>query len=269
MVASKGVSIMVERLPVREMGSSHRYSSMAEADLLVSAEISYERYLLFGLSREQEQEKVGAAAPLRAVVEIQEREMAAIAWSLHNDAVQNLSNALAELEAAAGEAGQKQGVKDAIASATDSIDQAIRRVLELSCALHPPVIDKLGLAAALKTLVKKMNADSPVDLKLVTIGSEGDLPGEVKLNLYRIAQEALRNAVKHSGAKEALVCLSLADNGIDLVINDDGGGFDASHTDDGKAHLGLANMRERAALIGGTFSCNTSQRGVTVKVHVP
>jgi two-component system sensor histidine kinase DegS len=269
---------MTGRPPVRETGSSHRYANITEADLLVSAadaiaqvatDMGYEQYLLFGLSREPEQGEVGVDAPFRTIVEAQGREMAAIARELHDDTVQNLANALAELEAVANEAGLEEDVRDAIESATDSIDLALRRVLELSCSLHPPVIDKLGLAAALRNLVKKMNADFPVDLKLVTIGSEGDLPSEVKLNLYRIAQEALRNVVKHSGAKEALVCLSLADDGIDLVIDDDGSGCASSPTADSRAYLGLASMRERTARIGGTFDCRTGQRGVTVKVHVP
>ena len=269
---------MKGRTAAREAGISHRDANSTEAEVLVSAadaiaqvaaEMGYEQYLLFGLSREPEREIIGAEAPRGAVIAAQEREMASAARSLHDDSIQSLACALVELETTLGDAGLEQGQRDSIASAIDHLDEALKGILELSRALHPEVIDQLGLTAALRSLVKGMNATSRIDFKLVSIGKEGDVPDEIKLNLYRIAQEALRNVAAHSGAREALVCLCRSDRGIDLAISDDGGGVSGPVTDAGTARLGLASMREWAEGIGASFCCRSDHRGVVVKVHVP
>jgi signal transduction histidine kinase len=213
-----------------------------------------------------ERETDAPGATRGAAFATQEREMAAAAYTLHDETVHSLACAQAELEIALSATGVEQGLRDSISSAAGHLDKALKSVHDTCCSLHPPVIDSLGLEAALRGLVKQMNAAYRIDYKLVSVGRESDAPDEVKLNLYRIAQEALRNTAEHSGAREVLVFLNRSYCGIDLVISDDGSGLPARVEESGK---GFASMRERVESMGGTFACRSDHRGVNVKVHVP
>ncbi len=241
----------------------------------VVTEMSFKQYLLStqikenkDLARELWYKNTELKALFQSFVEIQERERAAVARDLHDDTGQNLTNALVNLELALGEEGTPEDMRKHIESASSSISQVVKQLHDLSAALHPPVLDDLGLTEALRNLVRRMNTDHAIEFSLVTSGAEGELSGEVKINLYRIVQEALNNVVKHSGASRAVVRLSRGDDGIDLVVEDDGRGFEEP-ADDGRVHLGMVNMRERAEQIGGTFARPPNERGVTIAVHVP
>jgi signal transduction histidine kinase len=250
--------------------------SVVNAIAQVVTEMSFKQYLLSEqmnenatLTRKLQRKNIELKALFHSIVEIQEREKSAVARDLHDDTGQNLSNALVNLELAVGEEGVPEDIKKHIESASSSISQVLKQLHDLSASLHPPVLDDLGLTEALKNLVRRMNADYSIEFSIVTLGDEGDLPGEVKINLYRIVQEALSNVVKHSEAREALVRFSRDKKAIDLVISDDGKGFEGSQDDGGAVHLGLVNMRERAEQIGGTFQCQPGDQGITINVHVP
>lgn len=243
--------------------------SVVNAIAQVVTEMSFKQYHLSHLSRVLRRKNIELKALFQAVTEIQERERAEIARDLHDDTGQNLTNALVNLEMALDEDGIGEEGRVHIESAAKSISAVLQRLHDLSASLHPPVLDDLGLAEALRNLLRSMNSSHPIDFKLFIKGEEGDLSPEVRINLYRIVQEALSNVVKHSGATEAQVHLCRTNRGIDLMVVDDGRGFDGSRRDDGAVHLGMVNMRERAERIGGTFTCPPSDRGVTVAVHVP
>jgi signal transduction histidine kinase len=243
--------------------------SVVNAIARVVTEMSFKQYLLSDLSRDLKLKNYELKALFQAITQIQEREKAAVARDLHDDTGQNLTNALVNLEMALGEDGLTQEVRNHVESAENFISSVLQQLHDLSASLHPPVLDDLGLTEALRNLLRRLNADHPIDFKLITSGEEGALPYEVKINLYRIVQEAISNIIKHSGAGQALVYLNRYGNAIDLLIVDDGRGFEGSPRDDQVVHLGLVNMRERAEQIGGTFKCPPSDRGVTVAVHVP
>jgi len=231
-------------------------------------EMSYKQFVNTRLNRELEQKNFELRSLFQAVTEIQEREKAAVARDLHDDTGQHLTNALVNLEMALSEEGLSEETRRHLRSAADSVSQVMEKLHDLSAALHPHVLDDLGLLEALRNLVRRLNADHPIDFGLVVRGEEGELPGEVKINLYRIAQEALSNVVKHSGATRATVYFGRDGEGVDLLVTDDGRGF-SSREEDGKVHLGLVNMRERASQLGGTLRVITDNGGVTVAVHVP
>ena len=144
-----------------------------------------------------------------------------------------------------------------------SISSVLKQLHDLSASLHPPVLDDLGLTEALRNLVRRVSSDNPIEFSFLASGDEGDLPGEVKINLYRIVQEALSNIIKHSDAREAMVYFGHDGKGIELVVSDDGRGFEDLGDTDGIVHLGLLNMRERAEQINGTFNIIPCGRGVT------
>ncbi|MEW6553686.1 MAG: PocR ligand-binding domain-containing protein [Actinomycetota bacterium] len=249
--------------------------SVVNAIAQVLTEMSFKQYLLSeqikentDLTRKLWFKNTELKALFQSFVEIQERERAAVARDLHDDTGQNLTNALVNLELALSEEGTPEDMRQHIESASSSISKVVKQLHDLSASLHPPVLDDLGLSEALRNLVRRLNADHGIEFSLVTAGVEGELPGETKINLYRIVQEACNNIIKHSGASEAMVRFSRNADGIELVISDNGRGFEAPPEDD-VVHLGMVNMRERAEQIGGTFECPPCERGVTIAVHLP
>jgi signal transduction histidine kinase len=146
--------------------------------------------------------------------------------------------------------------------------------LRTTCAeLRPPMLDTLGLGAALRALAADWSTQTGIPAK-VDQPVEFDpacLPETVSVNLYRIAQEALSNIVRHAGASYVQLCLDWdpSTNQLCMTIHDDGQGFtfDPSHSLAIEGHLGLVNMQERAALIGGQWQIqSTPGQGTTVSV---
>lgn len=225
--------------------------SVVNALARVVTEMSYKQFQNSMLNRELEQKNLELRALFQSITEIQDREKAAVARDLHDDTGQDLTSALVNLEMALEEEDTPEGVRHLIHSAVGSISRVLERLHDLSASLHPHVLDDLGLLEALRNLVRRLNADHPIEFSLVLRGDEGELSGEVKINLYRIVQEALSNVIKHSGATRATVYFGRDEEGIDLLITDNGRGFSDPSAKNGKIHLGLVNMRERAEQVGG------------------
>jgi two-component system sensor histidine kinase UhpB len=136
------------------------------------------------------------------------------------------------------------------------------------------VLDELGLVPAVEQLAldHAQMRSIAVDVRAVGFGPER-LPPTVETALYRVIQEALTNTAKHSGARAANVVLHRRRDGIQAIISDDGCGFDVEgtlRTPAARAQLGLHGMRERAALLGGTVTIeSTPGEGTTIYVRVP
>lgn len=200
--------------------------------------------------------------------DIQEKERARIARDLHDDTGQNLTNALLNLGTASTDKRISAKHRKQLESAEESIGVVMQQLHDLSVELHPPVLDNLGLVEAANNILRRMNGEHAIRFGLELNGDEPSLSYEIKINLYRIIQEALSNTIKHSGAKNVLVCLSFHDDGIDLLVSDDGSGCEEVVRGE-KVNLGLVNMRERSEQMGGHFKLLTSCSGTTVAVHVP
>ncbi|MGH9122856.1 MAG: sensor histidine kinase, partial [Acidimicrobiales bacterium] len=136
--------------------------------------------------------------------------------------------------------------------------------------LRPVVLDDLGLAAALTSLAGSLGGEVVTHLDL----DELDLPPHVEASLFRIAQEALQNVVKHSSASEASLKLRGKGGSVTLTVSDNGVGFDPG-TGHGAAEvasvaLGLRGMQERAALLGATLSVESAPgTGTRLRVEIP
>ncbi len=143
----------------------------------------------------------------------------------------------------------------------------IEDVRHMSRELHPASLEHLGLVSALRTHCLEIEKQEPIRAKLTLVKVPEDIPREVALCLYRVAQEALRNAVKHSGAPEVRVTLTGAEGGLELYVADSGSGFDREGTHGG---LGLVSMEERVRLLGGSFRLTSQPRlGTRLEVRVP
>src|SRR5262249_205036 len=134
--------------------------------------------------------------------------------------------------------------------------------------LHPSKLDHLGLGAAIRSLCQELSEAGQLDVEL-NQDELPELPKDITLCVFRIAQEALRNSVKHSGATSARVTLGYQDHEITLSVSDDGSGFDM-HSDAMRKGLGFTSMGERLRIVNGTMNVQSRpQEGTTIKVSVP
>jgi len=144
------------------------------------------------------------------------------------------------------------------------IDLTLNEARAAISGLRPPVLDDLGLADGLASLARSIHA-----VQVTVDADESDLPEHVEIALYRIAQEALQNVVKHSGATAASVVLRCDPGLVSLQIADDGTGFDPDSAAD-RNGFGLSGMAERAELVGGHLDVRSRPgRGTTIEARVP
>lgn len=152
---------------------------------------------------------------------------------------------------------------------SDRVKLLASSVHNLSHQLHPSKLEQLGLAAAIHSLCKEMSSGHGVQIEFTLGQSPTALSEDVALCLYRIAQETLRNIIKHSGARRATVELNGSTEAAALQIVDDGAGFDPRRVD-GKGGLGLVSMRERLRLVGGEITIGSRPgAGTWIDVRVP
>jgi signal transduction histidine kinase len=195
----------------------------------------------------------------------QDMERARIARELHDDISQQLALLEIDLELLSETAS---GASEPLARSTLNLSQNIAKsVHDLSHKLHPAKLRLIGLMAALKALQRDMSARSGISISLVqdTLPS---LTPEITLCLFRVAQEALQNAAKHSRAREISVQLRNTGHGVSLTVADDGVGFDVESA--WKKGLGLISMAERLESIGGKLSVHSAPgEGTRLETTVP
>ncbi|WP_028310827.1 ATP-binding protein [Derxia gummosa] len=202
----------------------------------------------------------------RELLQVQENERAALARELHDDLGQQLGALRIGIELLAldapGEA-ERARLRETAAVAAGCISL----IRERAMALRPPLLDELGLAAALR-----WHAERQTLLTGAAIDTEVELPGlepndEWALHVYRIAQEAIGNALRHGGAGHIRLRLDAGADAVRLDITDDGRGFDIGT---GAAGMGLRNMRERVELLDGNWHVvSTPGRGTRVEARWP
>jgi len=199
------------------------------------------------------------------VLEAQEEERRRVARDLHDEVNQALTAVLLRLEAATLHAPLE--LQPELAETKQLANQAMKELLDLARQLRPTALDDHGLAAALAGHVREHNQRGGARAHLEVDPDLHHLPQDVELVIYRVAQEALTNAARHSEAKRIDVSLGQFDSRIVLEVCDDGSGF--AFADEGKG-LGLSGMRERALLVDGTLAIDSRPgRGTTVRLEVP
>ncbi|MCB0112472.1 MAG: HAMP domain-containing protein [Caldilineaceae bacterium] len=208
---------------------------------------------------------------LESLVEAQEEERARLARELHDGAGQMLTSLLVRLKTLENQA-ETPPVRQGLASTLDMISETIEQVRDLSYRLRPAALEEFGLAVALRTLVAEMIEDAGIEVRCrIDVGGT-TLPQGVDVSLYRIAQEALTNVLRHAQATEVTVELAQRDGGVSLRIRDNGRGFAPHHPSrqNGKRHLGLISMSERAEMVGGVLHVDSAPgQGTTIDIVVP
>ncbi|HWH21032.1 MAG TPA: sensor histidine kinase [Solirubrobacterales bacterium] len=208
---------------------------------------------------EAERRRAGSAA-----LAAQEEERARVARDLHDEVNQSLTGLLLRLEAAREAAPPE--LEPEIAATKALANQAMRELLDLARRLRPTALDDLGLAAAIAGLVERLGAGE-IEAGIEIEGDFSDLGDDAQLVVYRVAQEALANAARHSGAAHVGVTLRHGPEEVELTVIDDGRGFAFDAADRG---LGIGGMRERALLVDGELTLESRPgAGTTVRLTIP
>lgn len=201
----------------------------------------------------------------------QEEERKRVARELHDDLSQRLAVLLIELEQLGQKPQVSQTYRKRLQKLTLQAHEISRDIHRLAYKLHPSKLDHLGLAAAVKSLCEEMSFGQSGKPKVHfhQSGLPADLPKDITLCLFRIAQEVLRNCVKHSGAELVQVVLTKTDRAIRLAISDNGRGFD-TRSDVMEKGLGFISMQERLRLVGGEIKIYSRPRsGTRIEASVP
>ena len=222
---------------------------------------------------------------LGRVLQAAEDERTRIAHDLHDGPVQQLAvlnydvyrarkriGDLLGRVAAEELMGELQGADDVLEGVEKGLGEETRVLRRLMGALRPPVLDNRGFAEALREHAQRFEEETGIGVD-IDLGFEGRLPPELETVLYRIVQESLTNVAKHARAGHVSVAVDQPDGAMArLRVRDDGVGFDTSNLAQllREGHFGLAGMRERASLAGGTMEVGSLPgHGTTVEVRLP
>ena len=202
-----------------------------------------------------------------STVEAQELERRRLAGEIHDGISQRLVSLWYHLLAAEDAVGDPDALRRELGMAKELATAALAEARAAITGLRPFVLDDLGLGPGLESLGRSLvGVEVEVDVEPV------DLPAHVEVALYRIAQEALQNVVKHAEATTVLVRLAASDEGVRLAVSDDGHGFDEDSLAGAEERhsYGLVGIRERAELIGASLTLTSRPgTGTTVEVVVP
>jgi two-component system sensor histidine kinase UhpB len=204
------------------------------------------------------------------IVDTQERERIRIASELHDDIGQRLSLVQLELSrlGKAAERGPRIDLQSSVLKVIAQVNEISEAARGLSHGLHPVQLEYLGLVPALRSFCNEIQKSVSLEIELREQETPHDLDRETSLCLYRVAQEALHNVVKHSQAKRVLIELRAENCKLWLRVSDDGIGF---ATERGPAtSLGLISMGERLNTMGGALKIvSRLQKGTVVEAWVP
>ena len=266
---------LAEELVVTRKGITRRYEPtvVAMADrqgpplgwLMVLRDVTEHHRALRNLRQADEQRR----SLLERVVTSQEEERRQVAGDIHDDAIQAMVAVTLQLQALGGRLRDQRSIElleRLAATATESVGRLRQLVFEL----RPPLLDEVGLAAAIDQYARRAGELAGFVVQ-VSDESAGELPDELRVVAYRIVQEALANVRAHANARRVAVRLEEVDAGVLARISDDGVGFLPGLVDRRPAgHLGLISMREQATMAGGWCRIASAPgMGTTVELWLP
>jgi PAS domain S-box-containing protein len=200
----------------------------------------------------------------------QEAEGKRIARELHDSVSQDLCSLILDMAQLQMELpASLESVCERLNSQKEKLIKLSEDVYSVCRQLHPSVLERIGLNQAMEHLCKEFTERKGLHIRFSHGGTPPSLPVASALCLYRVAQEALRNIVRHAHTRQATVLLSAARGSLHLSIEDDGVGFDPKAVG-GKARLGLVSMQERVRLAGGNLSIQSKPgHGTRIELRVP
>jgi signal transduction histidine kinase len=203
---------------------------------------------------------------IQQVITAQEDERKRIARDLHDQTSQAVVSLIVQLKLVETSKEENER-KAAITELRNQLRTLSRDVRRMALDLRPGVLDDLGLIQAVQWFAERCSVDRVIDIKVEACSGCFYLPSSESTTLYRVAQEALSNVVRHSGAKKALVSFTCDEETIILSVRDDGVGFNTNQNNEG---LGIFGMQERVELLGGKLKIeSTTGKGTQVTADIP
>jgi len=202
-----------------------------------------------------------------ALVDAQETERRAISRELHDEVGQTLGALLVDIGRLSS---SLSGAQPEIAAQVDNLKSVAERTFQsvrnIALLLRPSMLDDLGLAVALEWQGREISRRSEIEVAVDSESVPEGLPDEYAIAIYRLVQEALHNAVRHSGAKNARVAVECTPKSIVVRVSDDGRGFDPARS----RGMGILGMEERVKRLGGTLRVDARPgQGATVTAELP
>lgn len=252
--------------PERNISIGHDYHLLGSMGNFLGGAIENKR-LLQTIHQHREELK-GLTAKL---FHSQEIERQRIARELHDEAGQALTGISFTLESLENQLADKDGpLHELVVDVKKQINSTFREMRRLSHQLHPALLTDLGLEPALDAYLRSISSRSSIAIDFEMVGFEERLIPEIEGVLYRLAQEALTNTLKHSGASRFRLSMIKGYPAIIFIAEDNGCGFDPDHFDSNRPALGLLSMRERVAMLGGRFSLrSTIGKGTRIRIEIP
>ncbi len=201
-----------------------------------------------------------------------EEERRHIARELHDDLGPALTAVVINLQLL-GQEKDQAGVARRLEDSIDLVDRMVQQIRDLSLDLRPPLMDEMGLVGALKGYLETQAERTGLEIDVKGDPELDGLPPETEITVFRLAQEAVTNAIRHAEAARIAVNLRADGDGLEIVVEDDGKGFDVRALLEGPAtvkNLGLVGMQERARMIGGELGIESAPgRGTRVRIRIP
>jgi signal transduction histidine kinase len=205
----------------------------------------------------------------RRLLAVQEEERRHLARELHDEFGQLLATITVQCHAAQGLAGA--AAQSRLDECLKLLERAGAHVRSMALELRPIMLETAGLDATLRWLAERH--EHQTGLATQVTGHAGEAPPGLAIAAFRVAQEALTNIVRHARAQHVWIELNRTENALELVIRDDGVGFDTSTTlarAAGEGHLGLLGMRERVQILGGSLDVESAPgQGTRIRVSLP
>jgi signal transduction histidine kinase len=195
------------------------------------------------------------------VIYAQDRERARVSRELHDSIAQTLAAAKFQIMAAGNSAAPE--VRERLSAVNEMLTDVTEEVRNVSYTLHPRVAEDLGLESALAMLARQIAQRSGVDVSVSVSVSAEPLPVNTASTIYRVAEESLKNIEMHSRAKKASVDVVSGGGQIRIEVSDDGIGFDQSRMNRVVGRSGLASIKDRVVLAGGTMQIDSKPNGGT------
>ena len=206
----------------------------------------------------------------RQQVDLQEAERRAISRQLHDETGQVLTTLKVGLRLLERTADRPEEVTSRVSELIDMVDAVQDDLHRLAADLRPASLDHLGLVAALRQYLAEVDRQHPQIVEFETVGLDGErLPAEVEIALFRIAQEAVTNSIRHASAERVSVLVERRGRRIIMVIEDDGVGLELEEVER-EGRLGLVGMGERTEMLGGNLLVESAPgAGTTIVAEVP
>lgn len=263
-----GVMLVGTRKPHRFTPEETRLLSTIVGQMAVALENEH-------LSQGARQKQLIIEQLLAKVIQAQEDERKHLAAELHDGVAQSLAGMLTQLQicqAMLG-AGHVEDASEQLGNLRKVVGDNVKEIRQIIFNLRPSSLDDLGLIPSIENYIKRFEREHALRVAFTVSNTGRRLPSTLETTAFRIVQEALTNVKKHAQAEQVWIKLTIDSHHVTLIVADDGQGFswnDVTHKlVTGEAH-GLAGMRERATLLGGSFKVSANEpRGTSIRVEIP